>query len=71
MTMNNIELDAKVKCIEKRATQTQFAENVGMMRQYANHIIKKRNDVVSKVFVRIFDALGYDIELTYVKRGAK
>ena len=33
-----------------------------------NRIIKKQDGVVNKTFVQMLEALGYDIELTYVKR---
>ena len=59
MIKNNIEVDVKVKCIENGTTQ------------YVNRIIKKQDGVVNKTFVQMLEALGYDIELTYVKRGAE
>lgn len=37
-------------------------------RPYVNRIIKKQDGVVNKTFVQMLEALGYDIELTYVKR---
>ena len=33
-----------------------------------NRIIKKKDGVVNKTFVQMLEALGYDIELTYVKQ---
>ena len=33
-----------------------------------NRVIKKPNGVVNNTFVQMMEALGYDIELTYVKR---
>lgn len=68
MIKNNIELDVKVKCIENGITQAQVAEKVGTSGPYVNRIIKKQNGVVNKTFVQMLEALGYDIELTYVKR---
>ena len=68
MLKNNIEVDVKVKCIESELTQTQLAEKVGKTGQYVNRIIKKKDGVVNKTFVQMLEALGYDIELTYVKR---
>ena len=65
---NNIELDVKVKCIENSITQAQLAEEVGTSSPYVNRIIKKQDGVVNKTFVQMLEALGYDIELTYVKR---
>ncbi|MDD3363121.1 MAG: helix-turn-helix transcriptional regulator [Hespellia sp.] len=68
MIKNNIELDVKVKCIEKGTTQAQIAEDIQTTKSYVNRIIKKRDGVVNKTFVQMLEALGYDIELTYVKR---
>ncbi len=68
MVKNNIELDVKVKCIENGTTQAQIAEDIGTTRSYVNRIIKGENGVVNKTFVQIMEDLGYDIELTYVKR---
>lgn len=68
MIKNNIELDAKVKCLEAGVTQQQLGEKVGTTGQYVNRIIKKKDGLVNKMFVQMMEALGYDIELTYVKR---
>ena len=66
MIKNNIEVD--VKCIEAGKTQAQLGEAVGTTGQYVNRIIKKQDGLVNKTFVQMMEALGYDIELTYVKR---
>ncbi|WP_432626817.1 helix-turn-helix domain-containing protein [Brotaphodocola sp.] len=64
-----IEVDVKVKCIENGMTQAQLAEKVETTGQYVNRIIKKKDGVVNKTFVQMLEALGYDIELTYIKRN--
>lgn len=68
MIKNNIELDVKVKCIENGTTQAKIAEDIKTTKSYVNRIIKKQDGVVNKTFVQMMEALGYDIELTYVKR---
>jgi hypothetical protein len=68
MITNNIELDVKVKCLEANTTQAQLGEKIGTTGQYVNRIIKKKDGLVNKTFVEMLEALGYDIELTYVKR---
>ena len=68
MIKNNIELDVKVKCIEQETTQSRIAENIGTTKSYVNRIIKKPEGVVNKTFAPMMEALGYDIELIYVKR---
>lgn len=68
MVRNNIELDVKVKCVETHTTQQTLAERIGTTGQYANRVIKKKDGLVNKTFVEMMEALGYDIELTYIKR---
>ena len=68
MIKNNIEVDVKVKCVEANMTQQQLGETIDTTGQYVNRIIKKKDGVVNKTFVQMMEALGYDIELTYVPR---
>lgn len=68
MVRNNIELDVKVKCVETHTTQQILAERIGTTGQYVNRVIKKKDGLVNKTFVEMMEALGYDIELTYIKR---
>lgn len=71
MVKNNIELDVKVKCLEANMTQQQVGETIGTTGQYVNRIIKKKDGIVNKTFVEMLEALGYDIELTYIKKEEK
>lgn len=68
MVLNNIELDVKVKCLETNTTQLVLAERIGTTGQYVNRVIKKKDGIINKTFVEMMEALGYDIEMTYVKR---
>ena len=68
MLKNNIELDVKMKCLEAGFTHEQSAVKVGTTGQYVNRVIKKKEGFVNKTLVQIMEVLGYDIELTYVKR---
>ena len=68
MVRNNIEVDVKTKCIEQGKTQVQIAEEIDTTKAFVNRVIKKKDGVVNKTFVQMMEALGYDIELTYVKR---
>ena len=68
MVRNNIEVDVKVKCIEAGKTQVQIAEEINTTSQYVNRVIRKKDGVLNNTFVQMMEALGYDIELTYVKR---
>ena len=68
MVRNNIEVDVKVKCIEQGKTQAKLAEEIDTTKTYVNRVIKKNESVVNNTFVKKMEALGYDIELHYVKR---
>lgn len=68
MVRNNIELDVKVKCVEQGVAQQTIAEKIGTTRQYVNRIVKKKDGIMNKTFVEIMEALGYDIEITYIPK---
>ncbi|MEE0940336.1 MAG: helix-turn-helix transcriptional regulator [Bifidobacteriaceae bacterium] len=68
MLRNNIEVDVKVKCIEEDLTQAKLAETVGTTPQYVNRLINNGDKIVNRTFVSMMEALGYDVELTYIKR---
>lgn len=68
MVKNNLEIDVKVKCLEAGMTQMQLGEKINSTGQYVNRIIKKKDGIVNKTFVEMMEALGYDIEITYLKR---
>lgn len=68
MLKNNIEVDVKVKCIEAETTQAKLAEEIGTTPSYVNRLIKKNDGIVNKYFLAMLDKLGYDVELTYVKK---
>lgn len=65
---NNLEIDVKVKCMEEGLTQAQLAERVGTSAPYVNRIIKNSEGAINKTFISMMEQLGYDVELTYVKR---
>ena len=68
MLTNNIEVDIKVKCIERDVTQGELGEALGMTGQYVNKIINGRIGIINKTFVKIMEALGYDITFVYTPR---
>ncbi len=57
-----------VKCPEERVTQAQLAEMVGTSAPYISRLINKKDGIVNKVFVEMLEKLGYDIQITYVKK---
>ena len=64
MVKNNIEVDVKVKLLEAGKTQQQLGEEIGTTGQYINRVLKKNGGIVNDTF----DALGYNIVLTYEKK---
>ena len=68
MVTNNIEIDVKIKCLEAGVTQQEVGEAIGTTGQYVNRVIKKKSGVVNKTFIQMMEALGYDIELTYIPK---
>ena len=60
MLQNNVEMDLKMRLIER----------LGVSLSYVNRITKGREQIVNKTFVKMMDELGYDVELTYKKKTA-
>ena len=69
MLLNNIELDIKTMCIEGGVSQTEIADKLDVSISYVNRIIKGREQIVNKTFLKMLDELGYDVELTYKKKA--
>ena len=68
MLLNNIELDVKTRCIEESITQAKIADELGTTPGYISRIVNSKEQIINKTFLGIMDKLGYDIELTYVKK---
>lgn len=68
MFRNNIELDVKVNRIKTETTQAKLAEEISITPAYVNRIIRKGDTMVNKTFIAMMEALGYDVELEYIKR---
>lgn len=68
MVKNNVEIDIRTMCIESGITQAKFASILGITPAYVNRVIRQKKTVVNRTFIRLIEALGYDILITYVKR---
>ena len=68
MLKNNVEVDVKVKFIEGDVTQAKLAEEIGTSAPYVSRLIRNNEKIVNKTFLQLMEKLGYDVELTYVKR---
>ena len=58
MLKNNLEIDAKVKCLEEGVTQAQLAEKIGTSAPYVSRLINKKEGILNKTFVEMLEALG-------------
>lgn len=68
MLRNNVEIDVKIKFVEEQTTQAVLTEKVGTSPSYVNRLIKSLKKIVNKTFVQMMEQLGYDIEISCVKR---
>ena len=57
-----------MKCTEGSTTQAKVAEEVGTSASDVRRVSNDGDKVMNKTFVSIMEALGYDVELHYVKR---
>ncbi|WP_066915611.1 helix-turn-helix domain-containing protein [Streptococcus sp. DD12] len=68
MLKNMVEVDVKVKCIEDDVTQAKLSEEIGTSAPYISRLIRNNERIVNKTFLQLMEKLGYDVELTYLKR---
>ena len=68
MLKNNIEMDVKMRCIEKSTTQAKIAENIGISPSYVNKIVRSKEQIMNKTFLAMMEDLGFDVVLHYVER---
>lgn len=71
MLINNISNDLREKAIESGYNQNMIANKLHRSRQYICNIFNGGVFPVSKSIINIMELLGYDIQLTYVKREKK
>ncbi|WP_082941215.1 helix-turn-helix domain-containing protein [Aedoeadaptatus pacaensis] len=60
--------DIKIKCIEAGITQARLAKEIETSAPNVNRVIRSKETIVNNTLVKLMEALGYDIELRYVKR---
>ena len=68
MLRNDTTKDIKKLCIDAGLNQTTLAEKVGTSKQYVNRLLNSDKEVVNGMFMKLAEALGYDIEIRYVPR---
>lgn len=70
MIKTNIQNEVKKLCIDENTTLTDLAESCGTSKQYVSRLLSKTG-LVNAMLVKLIEALGYDIEIKFVKRGEK
>ena len=68
MIKTDIQKEMKKLCIDEGTTLTELADNIGTSKQYMSRMLGKGTLVNAKL-VDALEALGYDIEIKFVKRG--
>ncbi|HGK7691408.1 TPA: helix-turn-helix domain-containing protein, partial [Streptococcus pyogenes] len=62
-------LDVKTKCIEAGITQVKLAQQIKTSAPYVNRVIRNKESIVNNTFVKMMEALNYDIEIRYIRRS--
>ena len=68
MIKTDIKKEIKKLTIDEDVTLAESAEKAGTSKQYASRMLAQGN-IVLPVFVKLVEAIGYDIEMKFVKRG--
>ena len=63
MLLNNIEMDLKIKMLEKETTQASIAKHIGVSDAYVNRIVRKREQILNRTFLHMLEDMGYDVRL--------
>ena len=71
MLQHNVEMDLKMRLPESGQHRMEAAEKPGVSLSFINRIIKGREQIVNKTFVKMMDELSYDVELTSGKKQGK
>lgn len=71
MLINDTTKDIKKLCIDKGILLKDLAEREGTSKQYVSRLLNSEKEVVNGMFIRMAEALGYDIEIRYVERSGE
>lgn len=69
MVINDFPEDFKKLKVMSKMTDTEIAEKLKMSRPNVSRVMK--GGVIPKRFEEIYEAMGYDLKVVYVKRGDK
>ena len=68
MLKTNVQNEVKKLCIDEGITLTELAEKIDTSKQYMSRMLGKATMVNAKL-VEAMEAVGYDVEIRFVKRG--
>lgn len=66
MLINEVRYDIAELCAKEKTSKAEVARSLGITRQSLNTNLNA--NVVTKAFLATCEALGYDVEIKYVKR---
>lgn len=71
MLINDTTKDIKKLLVDADMNQSSLAEKAGTSKQYVNRLLNSDRDVINGMFLKLADALGYDIQIVYVPKEGK
>lgn len=70
MLKTNVQNEVKKLCIDEGMTLTELADKIDTSKQYMSRMLGKATLVNAKL-IEAMDAIGYDVEIKFVKRSEK
>lgn len=71
MILNNIKKDIKTLYLEENIVQEELADEIGTSGQYLSEMVSNTTVSLSKMFVRMVEHLGFDIEIKFIKKAKR
>lgn len=68
MLKTDIQIEVKKLCLDEKTSLSELAEKCGTSKQYVSRLLGKTG-LVNAMLIKLVEALGYDIEVKFVKRG--
>lgn len=68
MLKTDVQIEVKKLCLDEKTNLSELAESCGTSKQYVSRLLSKTG-LVNAMLIKLVEALGYDIEIKFVKRG--